>query len=310
MSNKNISSNFQSNIAIKDFTYWAADDIFDVSGNSFSSEMRYVQMDFKKCKDSPSCQSDSTINSMLKNGQVYLNFKMNYFDFDDYLNPIKQVIDDRYMFRVIPGFQKIIYFYLQNNNVELRDGIVQINEVESHSFYSIGDVDQDFDTEESDGVILSIRIIQDDDVNNYERKVYSLLDMFGQIGGVYEIIRLIFEVLVGFFAKRIMMYTLFSYIYYVEDKNIKSVSANSELNQQVVYPKETLSKVNHQIFTQANNMKITKLNSVTKTKFHELESIQTPEISDRYENSDTFWRNVREKLKHRTHFNYTVKDYF
>ena len=57
-------------------------------------------MDFKKCKDSPSCQSDATINSILKNGQVYLNFKMNYFDFDDYHNPIKQVIDDRYMFRV------------------------------------------------------------------------------------------------------------------------------------------------------------------------------------------------------------------
>ena len=182
--------------------------------------------------------------------------------------------------------------------------------MESHSFYSIGDVDQDFDTEESDGVVLSIRIIQDDDVHNYERKVYSLLDMFGQIGGVYEIIRLIFEILVGFFAKRIMMYTLFSYIYYVEDKNIKNVSAINELNQPIVYPKESLNKINHQIFTQANNMKITKLNSVTKTKFHELESIQTPEISDRYENSDIFWQNVREKLKHRTHFNYSVKDYF
>ena len=100
--------------------------------------------------------------------------------------------------------------------------VIQINQVDTYSFYSIGEVDQDFDTEEADGVLLSIRIVQDDDVNIYERKVFSILEVFGQIGGVYEIIRLIFEVFVAFFAKRIMMYTLFSHIYFSEDNYIKN----------------------------------------------------------------------------------------
>ena len=70
--------------------------------------------------------------------------------------------------------------------------------------------------------MLSIRIVQDDDVNIYERKVFSILEVFGQMGGVYEIIRLIFEVFVAFFAKRIMMYTLFSHIYFSEDNRMEN----------------------------------------------------------------------------------------
>ena len=91
--------------------------------------------------------------------------------------------------------------------------------------------------------MLSIRIVQDDDVNIYERKVFSLLEMFGQMGGVYEVIRLMFELFVAFFAKRLMMYTLFSHIYYTEDHLPNNSGANSQ-NHSPIYPKEAVNNSN------------------------------------------------------------------
>ena len=88
-----------------------------------SQEMKYIQVDFKKCKGSSSCQSDTTINSKLKHGQVYLNFKTKYLDFNDYETPVKSAINDKHYFRIIPGFQKVAYVYLQKNEVELKDGL-------------------------------------------------------------------------------------------------------------------------------------------------------------------------------------------
>ena len=75
--------------------------------------MKYIQLDFKKCKNGVSCQTDTNINTMLKNGQVYLSFKMNYFDFNDYQTPLKPVINDRYSFRIVQGFTKIVTMYLK-----------------------------------------------------------------------------------------------------------------------------------------------------------------------------------------------------
>ena len=137
----------------------------------------------------------------------------------------------------------IFLYFIEYSILATNIGIVQINQVDTHSFYSIGEVDQDLDTEEADGVMLSIRIVQDDDVNIYERKVFSLLEMFGQMGGVYEVIRLTFELFVAFFAKRLMMYTLFSHIYYTEDHPPNNSGANSQTHSPV-YPKETVNNTN------------------------------------------------------------------
>ena len=88
-----------------------------------SQEMKYIQVDFKKCKGSLSWQSNDIINSKLKNGQVYLNFKNKYLDFNDYETPVKSAINDKHYFRIIPGFQKVVYVTLENNEVELKDGL-------------------------------------------------------------------------------------------------------------------------------------------------------------------------------------------
>ena len=53
-------------------------------------------------------------------------------------------------------------------------------------------------------VIISV----DDEIEYYERSVYSIWDLFGQIGGVYEVLEITFMMFVKYFNDKFLLLSL------------------------------------------------------------------------------------------------------
>jgi hypothetical protein len=87
----------------------------------------------------------------------------------------------------------------------------------SGEFYSIGKDVSDF-TFEADSNLLTISIAIDSIEESYEIRVYNFFDFTGQLGGLFEILSIAGGIFVTFFAEKILMLSLISNLYQVENK--------------------------------------------------------------------------------------------
>ena len=72
-------------------------------------------------------------------------------------------------------------------------------------------------------IILAIKFMKDEKIISYERGVFTLLEVIGNIGGLMGIFTVGGGLLVGMFSGKVFLYSILSKIYQVEEpKNDKS----------------------------------------------------------------------------------------
>ena len=76
--------------------------------------------------------------------------------------------------------------------------------------------------------IIDFRFYKDSVSTSYERQVFALLDVFGNIGGVNEILEISGGLIVGIFSGKIFLFSLISSLYQVDSTHI---STNSYYNK-------------------------------------------------------------------------------
>mmetsp|Transcript_8547 Transcript_8547/g.7571 ORF Transcript_8547/g.7571 Transcript_8547/m.7571 type:complete len:159 (+) Transcript_8547:598-1074(+) len=126
------------------------------------------------------------------------------------------------------------------------DNLFQYGQSEQKEFYSIQNYKNDF-TMRGDDVVFSMQILQDSTSDSYERKVYSIMDLSGQLGGFFEIIAIIGGLLVNKFSNRMYYYTVFNKLYHKRD-DIKTDSKKKQ-EANLIFPKHkkmTNLKTSHQ----------------------------------------------------------------
>ena len=98
-------------------------------------------------------------------------FVNNYFDFDNYVDPISQYIDDSLFFELSPDGKKSANVYLQANEAELFDQVVGTGAREMHFFVvsKIREYSDDLDGG-TDDTMASVFIRLDSAYDVYERK--------------------------------------------------------------------------------------------------------------------------------------------
>ncbi len=80
--------------------------------------------------------------------------------------------------------------------------------------------------------MIEIFVRYDSKYNNFERKIYSLLDILGDIGGLYQSLYVLGFLSVNFLAYRIFVANLLKHIYQVKkDRSEKKVATNTNKNQ-------------------------------------------------------------------------------
>lgn len=139
------------------------------------------------------CADNTTIDDYLKLLEIRLNVVNTYFDFDDYSDPIKSYIDDRFLIHLVPSLTHTFLVKLQKNEVEVQNDYFSLvpggNQQEFIGFENIGDR-----ISPEGGLhpgLLNIVFIKDSEHRSYERTVFTILDAFGSIGGLLEILTFI-----------------------------------------------------------------------------------------------------------------------
>ena len=122
-----------------------------------------------------------------------------------------------------------IFPYLKKSNLKHRMDWKELQEV--HQFWSIDTIHFDVSPIGRRQSIFKANFKLDDHLDQYQRVVYSFFDMTGQIGGVYEIIAIVFGFIINAFNKRMLVYSLIGSLYYTRKPNdVNDTSLNSTFN--------------------------------------------------------------------------------
>ena len=143
-----------------------------------------------------------------------------YFDFNDIKNPVHQYLQDFNIYAFIPNLTQTTMYRIKRNEGTLNDDIwvgVQgkADEVDFYSVrkdnYLIGPIDQD-------QVFLQINFSLDVQVDQYQRTVFSFLDLFGFIGGLFQIFKMFGFIFVFYFANKSFYCSVLSKLWKTEEQ--------------------------------------------------------------------------------------------
>ncbi len=79
-------------------------------------------------------------------------------------------------------------------------------------------------------IILGVLFTKDAINTEYERSVFTILDAFGNIGGLLEIFSIIGGFMVGIFSEKLFFYRIFSRMYQVQEPEKTPMSNLRENN--------------------------------------------------------------------------------
>ena len=144
-----------------------------------------------------------------------IGVKNRYFDFEDYDTPVKTYTEGSQYYRTLKSFHKQIFLYLRKNEYVLNDDLIQYRDQQKGSYYSVGREKIDLQEIHNDTVI-SIHFMQDGIVDQYERTIFTILEMTGQLGGLYEILTLLASFLISSIVQKFFTMSILKNLYVVE----------------------------------------------------------------------------------------------
>ena len=149
-----------------------------------------------------------------------------YLDFEDYDNPVHYYLQDLNVFTMTPLLSQKVEYQVKQNKVTLNDNIwlgAQGWQTETQ-FYS-SECKQvylsDFDQDKS---FIRFFFILDPQINQYTRTVYSFLDMFGFIGGLYGMFKTFGFFIVNYLAIKQFYSSVILKLYHVVEENVRDGS--------------------------------------------------------------------------------------
>ena len=107
-------------------------------------------------------------------------------DFNDYVNPVKISLDDKISYNLQSSYVKYIKMYTKLNKATLDDDYLLIKSSEEKQFFSIDRVQNDGTNDNY--YIFDAALLMDPNRDLYQRKVFSILDLFGTIGGIFGLL--------------------------------------------------------------------------------------------------------------------------
>lgn len=167
------------------------DDTYSLIGDFNSGIFQNLEIFIFPCVNSTAnnnhCQSDADISSMITSGYIDLALVNTYFDFDDYDEPVKSYVTSTNNMFLTPDLTQYYEGFIQQNKVSKSDNIFFTADFEEEYFYTIENRNfKTFNTEVSGGAVAVIQIALDQQNQEYERVVFTFIDMFGFIGGLFD----------------------------------------------------------------------------------------------------------------------------
>ena len=176
-------------------------------------------------------RSTQEILNAIDNSKVKFLMKSNYFDFTDLDNPVKFFIREEQV-RLTSIHTKYSYLTLKENEY-LIDNDPYWDSDHMGFFYSFDQFQNDLSINSygkrhqqslDPALFLEVKMSISEEIEIYERIVYSFLDLTGQIGGIYELMEITAAFFVGYYNKVFYNYELANKIKTSECENYKRKS--------------------------------------------------------------------------------------
>jgi hypothetical protein len=165
----------------------------------------------------------------------YLDILMvdSYFDLESFDAPIKTYLTQKYFASIIGTKVKNFEVFLKENNIDRLDDYSFTKGNEQNSFYSVKEMTSDEYESEAD-LYASVKLSLDAESQNYSRNVYTILDVIGQVGGIFSLLTSFCALIVGIYAEKMAMHSILSKCYTLENGGIPKQDSDFSENVQVV----------------------------------------------------------------------------
>ena len=165
-------------------------------------------------------QPKEEIDRAIYNGYINIAITRSYFDFNDYENPVKTFLSESESFFMVEGITTWAGYYIQENTALRSDNLFYNEPFQESIFYDITTKNiKTVNKLVTNGAVLFITVGPYAETVHYERTVYSLLDLFGYLGGFYDFMLFIGFWFVQGFQDKIFHNAIFSNLYQVKSND-------------------------------------------------------------------------------------------
>ena len=221
-----------------------------ISSDYFASQFANLQVIVKRCinttENGNHCKTDAEIEDKMNNSRMQAAIISTYFDYDDYENPIKTYLGPMDVISLIPGFTKSLEVRVQENEASTADNIFYNIDFKNVKYYIANT--RTFGIENvnvNDDNILVIYFNLDSTSDSYERVVFTCIDMFGFLGGLFDAWYFIGYIFVGYFNDKYYKQTILSKLYQVEQSDMTNEDLNKKNSQRMIRPKSSFTHGRH-----------------------------------------------------------------
>ena len=158
-----------------------------LAGDFYSVEFDYLEIRLFKCRQdvNASCQDNATVDAFFNPLELSMAYVNSYFDFSDFINPIKYFIDDNLFFTLESARVKFANMYIMKGETNLEDDLFQLQSNPLGVFPTVVDIDKYDDTyDDTNGCIAEMYVRFDPKYNMYKRQIYSITDVLKDVGGL------------------------------------------------------------------------------------------------------------------------------
>ncbi|CDW89839.1 UNKNOWN [Stylonychia lemnae] len=220
--------------------------IIQISQRSSLKEQQNQTVSQGQCKD------QSAIDNYFENEKFNFAFVNTFFDFTDFKteeSAIKYFIDDTFFFELEASKAKKQNIFLQLQEATMEDDYLQFGQKKLKQFHQV--VNQrsyDDGYQDEKGYIVAIYLRLDSSYNMYRRKVYSVLELLGDLGGLYRSLYIIGLWFVGSIAHHLFLSDVMNKIY-----QVRKPIENDESLQRQNNTNNTVSKLQNETTNEIEN---------------------------------------------------------
>ena len=173
-----------------------------------SSGMRFVFAKWNSRNSDVECASEEEIDSRIKNSIIFLHIEVFYFDANDFDNPVKsKLITNMEIYFPSTTTSVVREIFLNHNEYVLNDDYMDIfGDGNKGEFIGEGKTITTTTTSIFDGRAVGVfRIFYENKTIRHERKVVNILEVLGNIGGVYQILVAFISYIFEFISRKLMI---------------------------------------------------------------------------------------------------------
>ena len=169
----------------------------------------YLEFRLYKCVNSTSngnsCAPSANIDWVLDGAAFSLRTISTFVDFNNFTEPIQRFIDEQYYWDMGSKLRIKNDLYLRKSFGIFQDSVLQLFSKVKKFFLTIIKNKLMIDNiDEFSSEVLAVFIRMDAYYDIYDWKVYSFGDLFGQVGGIWQILWILGVGCVYFFVNRLM----------------------------------------------------------------------------------------------------------